>query len=96
MSALARYFMNLGKNVAGYDKTRTQLTAELEELDMNIHFEDEVSLIDEAFLNKENTLVVITPAVPKNHSQWKYFLEHCFSIKRGNLKIIFQYGFETN
>ena len=82
MSALARYFMNLGKNVAGYDKTKTQLTAELEELGMNIHFEDKVSLIDSAFLNKENTLVVITPAVPKNHSQWNYFLDNGFEIKK--------------
>lgn len=82
MSALARYFMNIGKNVAGYDKTRTQLTDELEALGMKIHFEDTVSLIDATFLNKENTLVIITPAVPKNHSQWNYFLENNFEVKK--------------
>lgn len=82
MSALARYFMNIGKNVAGYDKTRTQLTEELESLGMSIHFEDHIELIDEAFLNKSNTLVVITPAVPKNHSQWNYFLSNGFEVKK--------------
>lgn len=82
MSALARYFMHLGKNVAGYDKTRTQLTDELETLGMNIHFDDAISLIDEKYLNKENTLVVITPAVPKNHSEWNYFLDNGFVVKK--------------
>jgi UDP-N-acetylmuramate--alanine ligase len=82
MSALARYFMHLGKNVAGYDKTRTQLIDELEFLGMDIHFEDNVSLINEKYLNKENTLVVITPAVPKNHSEWNYFLENEFVVKK--------------
>ncbi len=82
MSALARYFMYLGKNVAGYDKTKTQLTDELETLGMNIHFDDAISLIDEKYLNKENTLVVITPAVPKNHSEWNYFLDNGFEVKK--------------
>ena len=71
MSALARYFQFLGKNVAGYDKTKTQLTSELQESGIKIHFEDNIDLIAENFKNTENTLVVITPAVPKNHLQWK-------------------------
>ncbi|CAM3838029.1 MULTISPECIES: UDP-N-acetylmuramate--L-alanine ligase [Flavobacterium] len=82
MSALARYFMNIGKNVAGYDKTRTQLTSELEALGMEIHFEDDVALIKKEYLNKENTLVVITPAVPKDHKEWNYFLENDFTVKK--------------
>lgn len=82
MSALARYFMNIGKNVAGYDKTKTQLTAELEGLGMKIHFEDAVSLIEENYLDKETTLVVITPAVPKDHSEWNYFLSNGFTVKK--------------
>jgi len=82
MSALARYFMNLGKNVSGYDKTPTQLTKELEILGMQIHFEDNVALIPKEILNKENTLVVITPAVPKEHSEWNYFLKNGFEIKK--------------
>lgn len=82
MSALARYFMHLGKNVSGYDKTGTQLTSELEALGIDIHFDDDVSLIDEKYLDKENTLVVITPAVPKNHSEWNYFTDNGFEVKK--------------
>ena len=82
MSALARYFMNIGKNVAGYDKTRTQLTDELENLGMKIHFDDAVSLIESQYLDKNSTLVVVTPAVPKNHSEWNYFVENGFEVKK--------------
>lgn len=82
MSALARYFKFIGKNVAGYDKTHTHLTGELEESGIEIHFEDDVKLIGEDYLNKENTLVVITPAVPKHHSEWNYFLDNGFVVKK--------------
>ncbi|RZJ60992.1 MAG: UDP-N-acetylmuramate--L-alanine ligase [Flavobacterium sp.] len=82
MSALARYFKFIGKNVAGYDKTPTQLTNELRESGIHIHFEDALELIELPFLNKENTLVVITPAVPKNHFQWNYFLQNDFVVKK--------------
>ncbi|ESU23311.1 murC protein [Flavobacterium enshiense DK69] len=82
MSALARYFKFIGKNVAGYDKTHTHLTGELEESGISIHFEDDVKLIGEEYLNKENTLVVITPAVPKHHSEWNYFLDNGFVVKK--------------
>ena len=81
MSALARYFHTLGKNVAGYDKTPTELTDELIESGISIHFEDKIDLIPAEF-SKENTLVVITPAVPKAHLQWNYFLERDFEIKK--------------
>jgi UDP-N-acetylmuramate--alanine ligase len=82
MSALARYFQFIGKNVAGYDKTETQLTQELQENGIKIHFEDTINLIDDSFKNKENTLVVITPAVPKNHTEWNYFLDAGFTVKK--------------
>ena len=82
MSALARYFMNIGKNVAGYDKTQTHLTSELINLGMDIHFEDNLSLIDEKYLDKTNTLVIITPAVPKEHSEWNFFLKEGFDVKK--------------
>lgn len=81
MSALARYFHTLGKNVAGYDKTPTELTAELMESGISIHFEDKIDLIPVEF-TKETTLVVITPAVPKSHSQWAYFNQRNFEIKK--------------
>jgi UDP-N-acetylmuramate--alanine ligase len=74
MSALARYFKAIGKNVSGYDKTETELTKELEQLGIAIHFEDKIGLIPVDYYT-ENTLVIITPAVPKHHSQWNYFLE---------------------
>lgn len=82
MSALARYFKFIGKNVAGYDKTPTHLTDELKESGIHIHFEDAIELIELPFLNKENTLVVVTPAVPKDHFQWNYFLQNGFVIKK--------------
>ncbi len=82
MSALARYFKFIGKNVAGYDRTPTHLTDELKAEGIHIHFEDRLELIALPFLNKENTLVVVTPAVPKNHMQWNYFLDNGFVVKK--------------
>jgi UDP-N-acetylmuramate--alanine ligase len=82
MSALARYFKFIGKNVAGYDKTPTQLTDELKAEGINIHFEDKVELIGLPYLNTENTLVVVTPAVPKDHLEWNYFLQNGFVVKK--------------
>jgi UDP-N-acetylmuramate--alanine ligase len=81
MSALARYFKAIGKNVSGYDKTETELTKELHKLGINIHFEDNIDLIPEDYYI-ENTLVVITPAVPKTHSEWNYFLERDYEVKK--------------
>ena len=81
MSALARYFQNIGKNVSGYDKTPTTLTDELIAGGMNIHFEDNISLIPSDYY-VENTLVIITPAVPISHSEWNYFLERDYVVKK--------------
>lgn len=82
MSALARYFKAIGKNVAGYDRTPTHLTDELKESGIRIHFEDSIALIDLPFLNRENTLVVVTPAVPKDHFEWNYFVENDFVVRK--------------
>jgi UDP-N-acetylmuramate--alanine ligase len=81
MSALARYFQNIGKNVSGYDKTPTKLTDELIEGGMTIHFEDKISAIPSNFY-VENTLVIVTPAVPISHSEWNYFIERNYVIKK--------------
>jgi UDP-N-acetylmuramate--alanine ligase len=81
MSALARYFQNIGKNVSGYDKTPTMLTEELIAGGMNIHFEDNISLIPTDYYT-ENTLVIITPAVPVSHAEWNYFLEREYVVKK--------------
>ena len=81
MSALARYFKTIGKNVSGYDKTETELTKELVQIGINIHFEDNINLIPTDYFI-ENTLVIITPAVPITHSEWNYFLERDFNVKK--------------
>ena len=81
MSALARYFKTIGKDVAGYDKTPTELTSELIESGIPIHFEDDIQLIPSTF-NQDNTLVVVTPAVPVTHSQWNYFLERDYELRK--------------
>jgi UDP-N-acetylmuramate--alanine ligase len=81
MSALARYFKNIGKNVRGYDKTETQLTKELQQEGIEVHFEDNINLIPKDFY-VENTLVVITPAVPVMHSEWNYFNERNYNVKK--------------
>jgi UDP-N-acetylmuramate--alanine ligase len=81
MSNLARYFKNLGKNVSGYDKTPSALTSELIASGIPIHFEDSIDAIPKDFYI-ENTLVIITPAVPKTHSEWNYFLERDFQVKK--------------
>lgn len=81
MSALARYFQYIGKKVVGYDKTPTQLTDELQAIGLEIHFEDNISLIPADFY-VENTLVIVTPAVPVSHSEWNYFIEREYNIKK--------------
>lgn len=81
MSALARYFQNVGKKVSGYDKTPTMLTDELIADGMDIHFEDNINLIPTDFYT-ENTLVIVTPAVPVTHSEWNYFVERDYTIKK--------------
>ncbi|MGB5319618.1 UDP-N-acetylmuramate--L-alanine ligase [Eudoraea sp.] len=80
MSALARYFKLLDKEVSGYDKTETPLTIELTELGISIHYEDKLSNISDSFKDPENTLVIYTPAVPNTHRQLNYFQENGFNI----------------
>lgn len=81
MSALARYFKTIGKNVSGYDKTPSMLTDELIASGIDIHFEDRIDLIPKDYYT-ENTLVIITPAVPITHSQWNFFLEREYQVKK--------------
>jgi UDP-N-acetylmuramate--alanine ligase len=71
MSALARYFHFHGKTVSGYDKTSTTLTRELEAEGIPIHYVDDASLIP-----ADPDLVVYTPAVPKDHREFNYYLDH--------------------
>jgi len=80
MSAIARYFAINGKQVAGYDKTPSPITEELQKINIDIHFQDAVKNIPISFLNKEKTLVVYTPAIPKKHTELNYFLENDFTV----------------
>lgn len=83
MSALARYFNAMGKSVSGYDKTRTLLTDELVAEGISVHFEESTELISaDVKSEKKETLIVITPAVPKEHSELKYFQKNDFVIKK--------------
>ncbi len=82
MSALARYFVNKGMAVAGYDKTPTALTQQLEAEGICIVYEDAVEALPEEMRSAEGTLVVITPAVPVNHPQWQYFVREGYRIQK--------------
>lgn len=83
MSALARWFMLQGKRVAGYDRTPTILTSELEKEGMEIHYNDAVEHIP-AYVrnNRDSTLVIVTPAIPANHSELNYLLRQGYVIKK--------------
>ncbi|PXX29004.1 UDP-N-acetylmuramate--L-alanine ligase [Arenibacter sp. ARW7G5Y1] len=82
MSALARYFKFIGKNVAGYDKTETPLTQDLVDLGIHVHYVDRLELVSKAYLDPRNTLVVYTPAVPNDHREYNYFMDHGFQVKK--------------
>lgn len=80
MSAIARYFAANGKKVAGYDKTATQITKDLQDVGIEIHFEDLVKNIPILFLDKKETLVVYTPAIPDSHQELNYFINNGFKV----------------
>ncbi len=80
MSALARYFVAKGKDVTGYDKTPSDITEALQELGVEVHYSDSVAEINSAFLDPQHTLVVYTPAVPKDHSELNYFRNNNFEV----------------
>ncbi|NRB84174.1 MAG: UDP-N-acetylmuramate--L-alanine ligase [Winogradskyella sp.] len=82
MSALARYFVANGKSVSGYDKTPSDITKALQDLGVYIHFNDDIINIDPKFLNKDDTLVVYTPAIPKSHSELHYFKTNGFNVHK--------------
>ena len=80
MSALARYFKAGGMKVAGYDRTSTELTLLLEKEGIDIHYEDDIRLIPPTYHSPDNTLVVLTPAVPSDHSELAWFRSQHFEI----------------
>ena len=82
MSAIARYFNSIGKNVAGYDRVAKELTTKLINEGIDIHFDDNVELIDKEYKNKNKTLVVYTPAIPNSNKEINYFINNGFSVKK--------------
>jgi UDP-N-acetylmuramate--alanine ligase len=81
MSALARWFMKKGLRVSGYDRTVTTLTKELQNEGIAIHYDDNLDLIpEEVKKGKERTLVVFTPAIPKDHAEHAYLKENGYTI----------------
>ena len=82
MSAIARYFIRRGMAVAGYDKTPTALTRQLEKEGMLIHYEENVDEIPHTCKNPQTCLVVYTPAVPADHRELQYFKNNGFEIQK--------------
>ena len=82
MSAIARYFIRRGLVVAGYDKTPSDLTRQLEREGMLIHYEENVDEIPHACLQPQSCLVVYTPAIPADHQELMYFRAHGFDIQK--------------
>lgn len=80
MSAIARHFKAIGYNVAGYDKTRTRLTDEIEAENIDITFEDDVNAIPEIYKNKANTKVVMTPAIPQDNKILSFFRDGGYDV----------------
>ena len=82
MSAIARYFLGKGLVVAGYDKTATPLTRQLEKEGMSIHYEENIDLIPDGCKDKTSCLIVYTPAIPAEHKELCFFQENNFEIEK--------------
>ena len=82
MSALIRYSLSLGKRVAGYDRTPSELTARLVEEGAVIHYEEDVNQIPEWCRDAATTLIVYTPAIPNEHAELNYFRTNGFEIHK--------------
>lgn len=82
MSAIARYFISKGMVVAGYDKTSSALTRQLEKEGMLIHYEENVDEIPHACKKPQSCLVIYTPAIPADHKELLYFRENGFEIEK--------------
>ncbi len=86
MSSLALYVLNENKVVAGYDKVKSEITDTLISQGATINFNDEFKIIPKSFLDKENTLIVYTPAIPLSNKQFVFFKKSGFTIiKRSEL-----------
>ena len=83
MSAIARYYHARGYEVSGYDRTPSELTHELEDVGIKIHYEDNTDYIPK---DVEDTLVVYTPAIPHDMGELVYVMEHGYrTVKRSRI-----------
>ncbi len=80
MSALARWFKAMGKNVAGYDRVKTSLTASLEFEGIPIHYTDNLKKAPDWIDDSDHTLIVFTPAIPDDHQELNYFKTNAFTV----------------
>lgn len=96
MSAIARYFNTQKIAVMGYDKTETELTKNLVNEGIKIHYTDQGSELANFGFNPETTLVVLTPAIPKNHEEYNWFQQNEFTIlKRSQVLGIITDAYKT-
>ena len=82
MSAIARFFLKKGMVVAGYDKTPSVLTRQLEKEGVLIHYTENIAEIPHVCQNMDHTLVVYTPAVPAQHQELLWFREQGFDVEK--------------
>lgn len=82
MSAIARYFIHRGIVVAGYDKTPSNLTKQLEKEGMLIHYTEDITEIPHACKDPKTCLVIYTPAIPNDHKELIFFREGGFEIQK--------------
>lgn len=82
MSAIARYFIRKGVVVAGYDKTPSELTKQLEREGALLHYEENVDKIPHACRDPKQCLVIYTPAIPAEHKELQYFRANGFTVEK--------------
>lgn len=82
MSAIARYFIRKGVVVAGYDKTPSELTKQLEREGALLHYEENTDEIPHACRDPKQCLVIYTPAIPSEHKELQYFRANGFTVEK--------------
>jgi len=80
MSALAQYFHINNYDVSGYDRVTSPISRSLENLGIKIHYKDDIKAIPQKILNKKNTVIVYTPAIPKDHKELNYFIDEGYQV----------------
>lgn len=80
MSAIERYFTHRGAVVAGYDRTPSNLTRQLEKEGILIHYDENVEEIPHACKDKASCLVIYTPAIPSTHKELTWFRDNGFEV----------------